>query len=121
MFLAIRDKQICQFKAEIENRKRMLCKKRKNLERNVKENMYLKMVLSDYNNYNNKMLEEKRKKIKFLQNINSYINNLNSDLNTTQKMIDLSNKEQNEILREIQNLRNEIEEIIEPLGDDITD
>ena len=111
MFLAIRDKQICQFKEEIENRKKILCMKRKNLEKNVNENKFLNMILEDYKKYNRKMLNEKIKKMEFLEKINKYIEELKGDLKTTQKMMELSNYEQKEIVKEIKSLKNEIEDL----------
>ena len=48
MDLAIRDHKIMQFKAELENRKKLLCMKRRELKTNVRDNEFLRNVAEDY-------------------------------------------------------------------------
>ena len=48
MELAIRDHKIFQIKAELENRNKMLCAKRRMLRTTVTENEFLRGVMGDY-------------------------------------------------------------------------
>ena len=56
MNLAVRDHKIIQLKAELENRKKILCMKRHQLKSNMRENIYLKEVANDYDKYNNHII-----------------------------------------------------------------
>ncbi len=113
MQLAIRDHKILQMKAELENRKKILCVKRQQLKNNVKENDLLKFVLTDYEKYNTHIISQKKKQIMFLERLNDYIDNINIDLKLTDNKLKESKQEQREILREINYLKNEIDNLVE--------
>lgn len=119
MNLAIRDHKIIQLKAELENRKKMLCIKRHQLKNNMKENSLLKEVADDYNNYNNHIISQKKKQIVFFQMLNEYINNINGDLMITTNKLKNSQQDQREILREISVLKNELDELVNSNNSDI--
>ena len=113
MQLAIRDHKIIQMKAEIENRKKILCTKRHQLKNNAKENNLLKFVLTDYEKYNTHIISQKEKQIMFLERLNEYIDNINIDLKLTDNKLKESKHEQREILKEITYLKNEIDNLVE--------
>ena len=113
MQLAIRDHKILQMKAEIENRKKILCAKRHQLKNNAKENALLKFVLTDYEKYNTHIISQKEKQIMFLERLNDYIDNINIDLKLTDNKLKESKQEQREILKEITYLKNEIDNLVE--------
>ena len=113
MQLAIRDHKILQMKAEIENRKKILCVKRHQLKNNAKENDLLKFVLTDYEKYNTHIISQKEKQIMFLERLNEYIDNINIDLKLTDNKLKESKHEQREILKEITYLKNEIDNLVE--------
>ncbi len=113
MQLAIRDHKILQMKAEIENRKKILCVKRHQLKNNAKENDLLKFVLTDYEKYNTHIISQKEKQIMFLERLNDYIDNINIDLKLTDNKLKESKHEQREILKEITYLKNEIDNLVE--------
>lgn len=113
MEIALRDMKIHQMKAELENRKRMLCKKRKQLIQNKKNNALLEDVLQDYRNYNKHIVNEKRKKIMFLEKLHSYIGEITNDLELADEKLKESNNEQKDILKEITILKNEMDNLIE--------
>jgi hypothetical protein len=117
MNLAIRDHKIIQLKAELENRKKILCMKRHQLKNNIKENELLKEVANDYNNYNNHIISQKEKQIVFLQMLNEYIDNINDDLMITTNKLKNSQQDQREILNEISVLKNELDELVNSNSD----
>ena len=113
MEIALRDMKIYQMKAELENRKRMLCKKRSELIHNKKNNALLEDVLQDYSIYNNHIMNEKKKKIMFLEKLHSYIGEVTNYLELTDEKLKQSNDEQKDILKEITTLKNEMDNLIE--------
>jgi hypothetical protein len=117
MQLAIRDHKILQMKAEIENRKKILCVKRHQLKNNAKENDLLKFVLTDYEKYNTHIISQKEKQIMFLERLNDYIDNINIDLKLTDNKLKESKQEQREILKEITYLKDEIDNLVETTHD----
>jgi hypothetical protein len=121
MQLAIRDHKIIQMKAEIENRKKILCVKRHQLKNNAKENNLLTFVLNDYEKYNTHIISQKEKQIMFLERLNDYIDNINIDLKLTDNKLKESKQEQREILKEITYLKDEIDNLVETTHDNNSD
>lgn len=118
MNLAVRDHKIIQLKAELENRKKILCMKRHQLKSNMRENSYLKEVARDYDKYNNHIISQKEKQIVFLQMLNGYIDNINNDLTLTNNKLNDSKQDQREITREISYLKRELDDLVKS-NDDI--
>ena len=118
MNLGVRDHKIIQLKAELENRKKILCMKRHQLKANMRENSYLKEVARDYDNYNNHIISQKEKQIVFLQMLNGYIDNINNDLTLTNNKLNDSKQDQREIAREINYLKRELDDLVKS-NDDI--
>ena len=118
MNLAVRDHKIIQLKAELENRKKILCMKRHQLKSNMRENSYLKEVARDYDKYNNHIISQKEKQIVILQMLNGYIDNINNDLTLTNNKLNDSKQDQREITREISYLKKELDDLVKS-NDDI--
>lgn len=113
MELAIRDHIIFQMKEELKNRKKMLCMKRAQLKQTVHDNEMLKHVLEDYEKYNAHMINQKRQQMANLEQLNSYITNITNELILSDNLLQESNIERREILREITKLKEEIDELAE--------
>jgi len=113
MDLATRDHKIFQMKAEIENRKKMLCAKRRELIKNTKENTFLKDVADDYNKYNNHIISQREKQIAFFQLLNQYIDDITGEMHITDGKLRESRIEQREIMKEIETLKNEVDDLVE--------
>ena len=113
MDLALRDKKIFQMKAELENRKRLLCMKRKQLVQNKRENKLLENVLGDYETYNKRFIKDHDRKIVFLQQLHSYVERITHDLKLTDTKLQESKNEQRDIMKEITFLKNEIDNLVE--------
>lgn len=119
MELAIRDHKIFQIKAELENRKKMLCAKRHMLRTTVNENEFLRGVMDDYEQYNKHIISQKEKQMKFLQGINHYINNITIDLQLTDNKLRESKQEQREIINEISIIKRELDDLVKNNEDNI--
>ena len=119
MYLAKRDQKIYQLKEELENRKKMLCLKRNQLKNNLKENIFLREVVEDYDSYNKSIVNEKEKQIAFLKMLHLYIDNISDELNLTDQKLKHSKQEQREILKEISFLKDEIDDLVENNQPDI--
>lgn len=113
MNLAIRDHKIFQMKAELENRKKMLCVKRKQLSVNKRENTFLNDVVDDYNTYNKHIISQKEKQIDYLKTLNQYIEKITSELQLTDTRLKESKHEQREITKEMTHLKNELDDLVE--------
>ena len=113
MNLAIRDHKIYQMKAELENRKKMLCIKRKQLASNKRENTFLKGIADDYDKYNKHIISQKQQQIAFLNTLNQYIDNITNDLQLTDTKLKESKQEQREITKEMTYLKNELDDLVE--------
>jgi hypothetical protein len=113
MNLAIRDHKIYQMKAELENRKKMLCVKRKQLASNKRENIFLKDVIDDYDRYNKHIISQKQQQIALLNTLNQYIDNITNDLQLTDTKLKESKQEQREITKEMTYLKNELDDLVE--------
>jgi macrodomain Ter protein organizer (MatP/YcbG family) len=113
MNLAIRDHKIYQMKAELENRKKMLCTKRKQLVNSERENTFLKDITDDYDRYNKHIISQKEQQIAFLNTLNQYIDNVTKDLHLTDTKLKESRQEQREITKEMTYLKNELDDLVE--------
>ena len=113
MDLALRDQKIFQLKAELENRKRVLCAKRQQLKGNMRENNLLKEVAKDYDTYNKNIIDQKEKQIIFLKRLNDYIEDISVDLKLTDNKLKESKQEQREIMKEISFLKSEMDDLVE--------
>ena len=112
MDIAYRDQMIFQMKAELENRKKILCLKKRELEKNVGENHYLKEVLNDYKEYHTHIISQKNQQIEFLNKLMIYIKTIGQDLKNTDYNLKASEVEQREIIDEINKLKTELNDLV---------
>lgn len=110
--LATRDLKLIQITEEIQNKKNLILKKKKELEKKKSVNTYLEIVSNDYNNYYNYILEQKQNEFKAMNLLNDYI----SDLVNTDKLVNnqlrVAKHDQKEILNEINKIQRELNNII---------
>ena len=111
--LAERDLHLIQIEAEIKNKKKLLVKKKKDLDKKIKLNEYLSGVKSDYSKYYDYILNEKQQQYNALNLLKEYI----SDLIKTEHMVDeqlrTAKYDQKEIVQEIDRVKDELDELIE--------
>lgn len=117
MNLATRDHKIFQMKAEIENRKKLLCAKRREIAKNIKENTFLKDVADDYNSYNAYIISQQKQQIEAFEVLNSYITNITDELELADNKLKDSRLEQREIMRVIEHLKGELDDLVEKQED----
>ena len=111
--LAERDLHLLQIEAEIKNKKKLLVKKKKDLDKKIKLNEYLSGVKSDYSKYYDYILNEKQQQYNALNLLKEYV----SDLIKTEHMVDeqlrTAKYDQKEIIQEIDRVKDELDELIE--------
>jgi hypothetical protein len=112
MDIYIRDNKIYNLKREMENRKRMLCAKRKELKKTQDDNKFLKIVIDDYDKYNTFIKAQKQQQIVVLERINEYISKITKEMKLADDKLTQAKKDQNEILGEINKITKELDDII---------
>jgi septal ring factor EnvC (AmiA/AmiB activator) len=108
-------------KAELENRKRMLCAKRHQLKESTNENELLKEVMKDYDQYNRHLILQKEKQLVFFRQLNLYIDSVTKELKVTDHKLKETKYEQREIIKEIQLLKRELDDLVKDNADYETD
>jgi hypothetical protein len=111
--LAERDLQLLQIETEIKNKKRLLIKKKKDLDKKYKVNHYLGDVKQNYSKYYNHIVKEKKQQYNALLLLQEYMD----DLMKTEKLVDdqlrVAKHDQKDIIREIDKVKVELDELIE--------
>jgi hypothetical protein len=111
--LAERDLHLIQIEQEIMNKKRLLVKKKKDLDKKQKLNQYLDGVKHDYTKYYDYIVGEKQQQYNALMLLKEYM----SDLMKTEHLVDdqlrTAKHDQKDIIREIDNVKAELDELIE--------
>lgn len=111
--LAQRDMRLSQIEKEIKNKKMLLVRKRKDLDNKEKLNEYLSGVRTDYNKYYNYIVEEKQQQLNTLNLLNEYLDDLVRTENLVDRQLRTVRHDQKDILSEINNIKNELDNIIE--------
>lgn len=116
--LAQRDMQLSQIENEIKKKKMLLVQKRKDLDKKEKLNEYLSGVKTDYNKYYDYIIGEKQQQLNTLNLLKEYLDDLVQTENLVDRQLRTVKRDQKDILGEIDNIRNELDNIIEEKGDD---
>ena len=112
MELAKRDSKIAQLKQELENRRRYLLDKAKEVQEVSRENVFLVDVAKDYMSVLGPMRREKEAQIKALEELSSYISQVTSDINKSEQLLDQSRQQQTELRREIESIQGQLREML---------
>lgn len=110
--LAKRDTYLSQIEQEIRNKKGLLIKKKKELDKKTIINEFLGEVSSDYNKYYDYILSEKQKQYNALQLLREYMNDLIKTENLVDDQLRSAKHEQRTILDEIDNVKKELDELV---------
>jgi hypothetical protein len=116
--LAQRDMRLSQIENEIKNKKMLLVRKRKDLDKKEKLNEYLSGVKTDYNKYYDYIIGEKQQQMNTLNLLKEYLDDLVQTENLVDRQLKTVRRDQRDILGEIDNIKNELDNIIEEKGDD---
>jgi hypothetical protein len=110
--LAERDNYLSKIEQEIKSKKDLLMEKRKYLKKISGDNRFLTGVNHDYQTYYDFIKKQKEDQLKTLSFLNDYIHDMMMNTKLTEQDIAESNKEQQNIIKEIKNIKKSLEEII---------
>lgn len=112
MDLAKRDSKIALLKLELEDRRKYILDKAKEVQEVSKENGVLVDVVRDYMSILGPMRKEKETQLKALQELSSYISQVTSDINESEHILDNSRQQQDVLRREIESIQGQLREMI---------
>lgn len=111
--LAERDLHLLQIEAEIRNKKNLLVKKKKELDKKFKVNTYLTGVKKDYSKYYDYILNEKQQQFNALNLLKEYMNDLIKTENLVDEQLRTAKHDQTDIIGEIDRVKAELDELVE--------
>jgi len=111
--LAERDLHLIQIDQEIRNKKKLLVKKKKELDKKQKLNQYLDGVKDDYTKYYDYIVEEKQQQYNSLILLKEYMSDLMETENLVDDQLRSAKYNQKDIIREIDNVKAELDELIQ--------
>lgn len=106
------DSKLEHIEKVIESKRRFLLEKRKSFKELTKTNHYLNDVKDDYQKYYDYIVQEKQNQIKALNILDTYISDLARSGELTKQNINDSKYEQKRILNEIENIKNNLDSLI---------
>ena len=110
--LAERDLHLLQIEAEIKNKKRLLVKKKKDLDKKQKLNEYLGDVKQDYTKYYDYIVKEKQQQYDALLLLKEYMNDLIKTEHLVDDQLRSAKHDQKDIIGEIDKVKDELDELI---------
>jgi hypothetical protein len=111
--LAQRDLYLIQIQKEIKYKKNLLLKKKKDLDKKTKLNEFLDDVKDDYNKYYDYILNEKKQQYSALLLLKEYMNDLIQTENLVNDQLRVAKYDQKDIIREIDKVKADLDELIE--------
>ena len=112
MSLSERDKYLYDIEDEIKARRELILKKGKTLEKKQKINHFLQDVKNDYRKYYRYIVNEKQQQYNSMKVLQSYLDDLTKTDKFTSDEIDNVKQDQNELLLEMDKIKNELNKII---------
>jgi hypothetical protein len=114
MSLAERDKYLQQIEQQIAAKRKLLIDKRNYLEKTLKENAFLEGVKKDYQKYRDYIIKEKQDQLRAMNVLKQYTEDLVTSTKLTEVNIRETKRDQKDILREMEKIKMELEEIMGP-------
>ena len=111
--LAERDLYLLQIDKEIKNKKSLLVKKKKELDKKYKLNHYLSGVKDDYSKYYNYIIGEKQQQYNALQLLKEYMSDLIKTGQVVDEQLRTAKYDQKDIIGEIDKVKAELDELVE--------
>jgi len=112
MPLAKRDEILERMERQIEEKRRLLINKNKQLDKLTQENEFLGQVKRDYETYNSYIVEQKQKQMQAFYMLNQYLDDIIISGKLTDKDIEKTRRDQKMILREIDVVKQNLDEIV---------
>ena len=110
--LVQRDLQLLQIDEEIKNKKKLLIKKKRELDKKTKVNAFLQDVQEDYTKYYNHIVEEKQNQYNAMKLLKEYIDDLIKTDNLVDSQLRHAKNDQKHIMGEISKVKMELDELI---------
>lgn len=112
-----KDVRIYKMKDMLRNKRKQMFDKEKEIRDIREQNSFLETVVNDYENYNNIILDEKRKQKKALKVLSDHIREISKNIKNDEFKLNRVKMDQTALLKEIQNIRDEIEYVLKTRGD----
>ena len=111
-----KDVRIYKMKDMLRNKRKQMFDKEKEIRDIREQNSFLETVVNDYENYNNIILDEKRKQKKALKVLSDHIREISKNIKNDEFKLNRVKMDQTALLKEIQNIRDEIEYVLQTRG-----
>jgi chromosome segregation ATPase len=111
-----KDLRIYKMKDLLRKKRKYMFDKEKEIKEIGRQNSFLETVVNDYENYNNIILDEKRKQKRALKVLSDHIREISKNIKNDEFKLNRVKMDQTELLREIQNIRDEIEHVLRMRG-----
>ena len=113
--LATRDQYLVKIQEQIVAKRQMLLNKQKSLKQTMKQNDFLRVVHEDYSKYDY-IVKQKEAQIYSMDMIKQYLNDIIVSGNLTKEDIEKAKLDQKNILREINHVKSNLDEVMNETG-----
>ena len=110
--LAQRDTYLMKINEEIQNRRELLLKKKKELQQKENINEFLNTVRDEYRSYYNHIIKEKQQQYEALKLLKTYLDDLSTTEKSMNNQLRNAKYDQNQILQEMDTIRFELDNIM---------
>jgi hypothetical protein len=111
-----KDVRIYKMKDLLRKKRIQMFDKEKEIREVRGQNSFLETVVNDYENYNNIILDEKKKQKKALKILSDHIREISKNIKNDEFKLNRVKMDQTALLKEIQNIRDEIEYVLQTRG-----
>jgi hypothetical protein len=111
-----KDLKIYRMKDLLDKKKKLMFEKENEIKELGKQNSFLETVVHDYEKYNTVILEEKIKQKKALKILSDHIREISKNIKNDEFKLNRVKMDQTALLKEIQNIRDEIEYVLQTRG-----
>ncbi len=117
--LADRDLYLTQIQAQIAAKRKYLIEKQRLIKEESKKNEFLEVVKNDYKKYYDYIVKQKEREMDSLNMLNQYLRDIDESENLSTKDLKTRKKDQKTILSEINNIKKEIDSMIDITGSEL--
>ena len=110
--LAQRDLYLVSIEEQIKNKREMLMKKQKKLQKIAKENEYIELVRNDYQKYYDYIVKQKQDQINAMNYLNQYVDDIIVNGKLTETDLENARLEQEVLMHEMKNIKDDLDTII---------
>ena len=111
-----KDVRIYKMKDLLRKKRIQMFDKEKEIREVRGQNSFLETVVNDYENYNNIILDEKKKQKRALKILSDHIREISKNIKNDEFKLNRVKMDQTALIKEIQNIRDEIEYVLQTRG-----